>query len=283
MRTNILESGGIVKRFVASGPTKPPAQTVAGASFVQIPTPTNATQAKAGGKNEFSDHELGEVVAALTGAWSCLECGYSLAGQEIHSEPKYGFLVCRCPECGRVWPIERQELSLESRRRAARVSAVLWWGMLVAGTLGTGMFLFGMAASAATWTRWGHDPGDWIAMSDMLWFPPATILIAIASAFGLPHVRTRGLMQLAGISMGIGAVSLVPFHLSEIGRDPPLHEVIASVIHLVAGCVSLALSVLVARPMARGIALRFMNQKLRIAATGLWTADGRTPPWVKST
>src|SRR5437868_3286417 len=34
----------------------------------------------------------------------CFGCGYNLHGQVVAMDERLGFLVCRCPECGRFHP-----------------------------------------------------------------------------------------------------------------------------------------------------------------------------------
>lgn len=231
--------------------------------------------------SRFTDHELGEVIAAITDGWTCPQCRYDLCGQAIHLEPKYKFLVCRCPECGRVWPAQVQELKPSVRRRMVYASAFVWWGFVFGGLMGSGMFMFGMSASAASWARWNGDFLDWAALSDMLWFPPVMLIFALTAAIGMPHLTTRWLMLLSLIPVIIGGLSTIAFHSS--GFDAPSEgEVIASILHFFVGWLTLALATAIARPTARGIATMFMNQNLRIAVSALWTADGRTPPWMKS-
>lgn len=242
-------------------------------------TPTPAPPAAS---PKFTDHELGEVIAAITDGWTCPQCRYDLRGQAIHVEPRYKFLVCRCPECGRVWPAQVQELKPSVRRRMAYASAFVWWGFVFGGLLGIGMFMFGMAASAATWARWNGEFLDWVALSDVLWFPPVMFVAALTAAIGMPHLTTRRLMLLSTVSVLIGGLSTVAYHASDLGSWPSDAEVLASTVHFLAGCMALVLAVAIARPTARGIAMLFMNQNLRIAVSALWTADGRTPPWMKN-
>lgn len=247
---------------------------------MQDPPAADAGQASSGRAVRFSDHALGEVIAAVADGWSCPECRYDLQGQAIHLEPKYKFLVSRCPECGRVWPAQVQELKPSVRRRMVYASAFIWWGIVVGGLIGIGMFLFGMAASAATWARWSGDFLDWTALSDLLWFPPIMFIAAVTAAIGMPHLTTRRLHLLSGIAVGIGALSTLAYHMSGSGGGFPEAEIIASIIHFLAGWLALVLAVAIARPTARGIAMLFMNQKLRVAVSGLWITDGRTPPWM---
>lgn len=232
-------------------------------------------------ERKFHDRELGEVVAAVADGWNCPECRYNLEGQAIHVEPTYGFLVCRCPECGRVWPTQVQELKPSTRRMIVYASALVWWGAVFGGTLGVGLFLFGMAASASQWVSWRHDATSWAALSDLLWFPPVMILVAVTAAIGLPHLRAGRLQMLAVGSVVIGALSTVAYHLSDLNRSPDFEEVAASVLHMVVGCATLVVSVMLARPIARLVAVLFMSKKMRVSLSALWIADGRTPPDMK--
>jgi hypothetical protein len=248
---------------------------------VHTPAQDNPTPAPASTNARFSDHALGEVIAAVADGWTCPQCRYDLEGQAIHLEPTYKFLVCRCPECGRVWPAQVQELKPSVRRRMVYASAFVWWGFVFGGLLGIGMFMFGMAASAATWVRWSGDFLGWVALSDLLWFPPVMFVAAVTAAIGMPHLTTRRLMLLSAVSVLIGGLSTAAYHASDLGSWPSDAEVLASIVHFLGGCVALVLAVAVARPTARGIAMLFMNQKLRVGLTDLWTADGRTPPWAR--
>lgn len=250
---------------------------------MQTQHPAHPDQPTPERSNRFSDHALGEVIAAVADGWACPQCRYDLEGQAIHLEPTYKFLVCRCPECGRVWPAQVQELKPSVRRRVEYASAFVWWGFVFGAMLGIGMFLFGMAASAATWTRWRGDFLDWVALSDLLWFPPVMFVAAVTAAIGMPHLTTRRLMLLSAIPVLIGALSTIAYHASDLNAWPSDAEVLASIIHFLGGCLALVLAIAIARPTARGIALLFMNQKLRVGLSGLWTADGRTPPWMKAT
>lgn len=240
-------------------------------------TPTPATTPAS---PRFADNELGEVIAAVTDGWSCPQCRYDLRGQAIHLEPKYKFLVSRCPECGRVWPTQVQELKPSVRRRMAYASAFVWWGFVFGGLIGSGMFLFGMSASAATSARWHGDFLDWYSLSDLLWFPPVMFAFALTAAIGMPHLATRRLLLLSLIPVVIGGLSTLALHASHFDT-PSEGEIIASIIHFLGGWTALLLAVAIARPTARGIATMFMNQNLRIAVSGLWTADDRTPPWME--
>lgn len=224
---------------------------------------------------------LGEIIAAVSDGWTCPECRYELRGQAIHLEPKYRFLVSQCPECGRVWPAQMQDLRPVVRRRLASASAFLWWVLVGGALLGIGMYLFGMAASAASWARWRGDFLNWAALSDVLWHPPVMLVAALTAAIGLSHLTTRRLLLLAIAPAVIGFLSTVALLLSDIGRNALFGEVFAAMIHLGAGCVTMAVAVLVARPIARVVALVFMSQNMRLVVSGLWTADGRTPPWLK--
>lgn len=226
------------------------------------------------------DAGLGEIIAAVSDGWTCPECRYELKGQAIHLEPKYRFLVSQCPECGRVWPAQMQDLRPTIRRRLASASAFLWWVLVGGALLGIGMYLFGMAASAASWARWRGDIFNWAALSDMLWHPPVMLVAALTAAIGLSHLTTRRLLLLAIAPAVIGFLSTLALLLSDIGRNALTSEVIAAMIHLGAGYLTMALAVLVARPIARVIALVFMSQNMRVVVSGLWTADGRTPPWL---
>ncbi len=228
------------------------------------------------------DRDLGEIISAVTDGWTCPECRYELKGQSIHVEPTYRFLVSRCPECGRVWPAQMQDLRPAVRRRLASTSAFLWWALVGGGLLGIGMYLFGMAASAASWARWRGDIFGWVALSDILWHPPVMLVAAVTAAIGLSHLSTRRLLLLAIAPAVIGFLSTVALLLSDIGRNALTEEVMAAMIHLGAGYVAMVLAVLVARPIARLITLVFMSKNMRITVSGLWTAEGRTPPWLNT-
>lgn len=243
--------------------------------------PSPAQGARGAGPHAHTEPQLGEIIAAVTDGWTCPECRYELKGQAIHLEPKYRFLVSRCPECGRVWPAQMQDLKPSVRRRLASSSAFLWWVLVGGGVFGVGMYLFGMAASAVAWARWYGEYLSWVALSDLLWHPPVMLVAALTAAIGLSHLNTARLLLLAIAPAVIGLLSTIAYLLSDIQRNPDAGEVTAAMIHLGAGCVAMVLALLVARPIARLIALVFMNQNLRVAVSGLWTADGRTPPWLK--
>jgi len=249
---------------------------------VQTPQAADLDQPSPQSNRRFSDHTLGEVIAAVSDGWTCPQCRYNLEGQAIHLEPTYKFLVCRCPECGRVWPAQVQELKPSVRRRVVYASAFVWWGFVFGGLVGAGMFMFAMSASAASWARWHGDFLDWASLSNLLWFPPVMFVFALTAAIGMPHLTTRRLILLSFISVVIGVLSTVALHASNIGSGPSKGEVLASSLHFIVGWLTLTLATIIARPTARGIAMLFMNQKLRIAVSGLWTADGRTPPWTKA-
>lgn len=226
--------------------------------------------------------DLGEIIAAVADGWTCPQCHYELRGQAIHLEPRYRFLVSRCPECGRVWPAQTQDLRPSLRRRMMATPAFLWWMLVGGGAFGLGMYLFGMAASAVAWARWHGDFLDWVALSDLLWHPPVMLVAALTAAIGMPHLAAGRLLLLSAVPATIGLLSTVAYLLSGISRSPTEGEVIAAFIHLLGGCITLAFAVLLARPLARVIAMVFMSQNMRIPVSGLWTAEGRTPPWPKS-
>ena len=232
-------------------------------------------------RERFIDKELGEVVASLTDGWTCPQCRYNLEGQAIHVEPTYRFLVSRCPECGRVWPTQVQELKPSTRRLMVYGSGLIWWGGVVGGVFGTGMFLFGMGASAAEWVSWRNELTSWVALSDLLWFPPVCLLVALTGAIGLPHLRTLRLLLLALGSMAIGTLSLAAYLFHDLRRGPDSAELFAGALHLFVGCVTLGLAVWLARPLARLIGSLFMSTKMARGLSALWTADGITPPWAE--
>jgi len=227
--------------------------------------------------------KLGQIVAALTEGWRCPACQYDLQNQAVHVEPTYQFLVSRCPECGRVWPVQMQELKPKTRRTIGFVSVVVWGAFVLAGILGTAFFQFGMAASATDRLRWENDPVSWASFVMSLFLPVVLFPTCVIAALGLPHLNTRRLLALALVPMALAFVFIALYHLIDDPDDIELGEIIVSVVHLVIGYTVFAACVLAARPTARAFAWLFMSTRLKIAVSGLWTASGKTPPFAEPT
>ena len=222
--------------------------------------------------------ELGEIVGSLTEGWRCPSCQYDLHHQAVHIEPMYQFLISRCPECGRVWPVQMQELKPKTRRMVGFASVIIWGGFVLAGVLGTAFFMFGMSASAADYVRWNEDPLAWFMLIPLLIFPVVLVPATVVAALGLPHLRTSRLVLLTLLPIGFSTAFISLFHLLDEPDDIRLDEVAASALALIVGGLVYITGALVARRIARVIAVLFMSTTLRNAVSGLWTADGRTPP-----
>ena len=131
--------------------------------------------------------ELGQIVGSLTEGWRCPSCQYDLHHQAVHIEPTYQFLVSRCPECGRVWPVQMQELTTKTRRMVGFESVIIWGAIVLVGVLGTAFFMFGMSASAADYVRWSNDPEMWFRIVPLLILPVVLFPVTIVAALGLPR------------------------------------------------------------------------------------------------
>ncbi len=75
----------------------------------------------------------------------CTACHYNLHGQAVSLDERLGFLVCRCPECGRFQPagvgVSANSVWL---RRAASALLAVWAGIIVVAYLAILCFMFGM-------------------------------------------------------------------------------------------------------------------------------------------
>ena len=222
--------------------------------------------------------ELGEIVGALTQGWRCPSCQYDLHHQAVHIEPKYQFLVSRCPECGRVWPVQMQELKPKTHRMIGFASVIIWGAFVLAGVLGTAFFMFGISISAADVVRWDNDPVAWFMLVPFLTFPIVLIPVTVVAALGLPHLRTSRLVLLSLLPIGFATAFVSLFHLLREPDDIRLAEVGASALALFVGGLVYITGALIARRIARVISVLFMSTTLRNAVSGLWTADGREPP-----
>ena len=61
----------------------------------------------------------------------CEQCGYNLHGQIVTRDPRLGFMVCRCPECGRFHPAGHRTTAASLWRSRLAAGLLLLWILIV--------------------------------------------------------------------------------------------------------------------------------------------------------
>ena len=90
-----------------------------------------------------NDLDGARTVSIVLGDRHCAGCGFSLVGQPIVREARYGLLIARCPECGRAAPVEDYPVLGRWANRWAALAAGLYVVALLGLLIGAGAALFG--------------------------------------------------------------------------------------------------------------------------------------------
>ncbi len=73
----------------------------------------------------------------------CDACGFNLHTQKVWRDPRLGFLVCRCPECGQHKPAAERTTAASAWLRRLGILGLLIWGVIGVSFV-IGVFMFGL-------------------------------------------------------------------------------------------------------------------------------------------
>ncbi|HSV13414.1 MAG TPA: hypothetical protein VLI90_04100 [Tepidisphaeraceae bacterium] len=236
----------------------------------------------------------------------CAGCGYNLHGQDVSMDERLGFLVCRCPECGRYHPAGHGTVANSVwMSRYAAMLLVVWIGIVLA-TAAAATFAMGglQAAYIGTFTWYQAASGNGQGFSGQ-WFytttPPAD-----ANPMSIPGWGSATVLIVASLALGFFVGTLMVAFLWHWARwryvlgiiMPALAASFAMWIYMSQReyqyveqwCVSrtwtmaavqaagMMLAIRLGRPLARAIVRSIIPPKPRQLLTFLWRVDGKTMP-----
>jgi hypothetical protein len=233
----------------------------------------------------------------------CTHCFYNLHGQVVRIDPRLGFPICQCPECGRFHPagtgVSASSLWL---RRFASFLLMSWIALVGVGTVALAVICFAFStASVESFTNFEsyHVNNKWLyRMTLRDWRHPSTpetsglstmmyisagslitgIVIGMLCVTLLWHwkkPRYLWAMLLPMLSMGV---------LAMIYNAQPTYDLIfKSCIRHVASqtgiqAIGVVIGILIGRHVSRTIVRMVIPPKPRQALAFLWLVDGKAPP-----
>jgi hypothetical protein len=234
----------------------------------------------------------------------CIGCFYNLHGQVVTIDPRLGFPICRCPECGRFQPAGAGVTS--SRvwlRRFASILLFAWVVIIGLLTFGFSAIMLGFDASAIglfavgesipiashQWryqihlTPWNvPTTPDYSGLSTMLYISAGSITTGfIAAALCVTLLwhwkRPRYLWTIILPLLPVLILAVI-FHESpeyEGIRIQCMQRVLCQ-----AGIqsVGILIGVFLGRMLARGVVRMFIPPRPRQFLAFLWLVDGKNPP-----
>ena len=240
----------------------------------------------------------------------CHGCGYNLHGQIVTMDERLGFLVCRCPECGRFHPAA---MGVSATRPWLARLGVLLASMMLFTALGVfglaGLFL-GMASYAHldSYTQRVYQNNSYGSNSIR------ELRVPNPSEYGTSYYQellTRwrlfaGFSALVAVGLGMFC-AVILWHASPVRRWAVLvfpfvvavltygtwalnenidHVFTYSVERLFAysllNVICMIFGLLSGRAITRGLLRLFVPPRLRQHVNFLWLCDGKTPPTVKA-
>lgn len=141
---------------------------------------------------------------------ACMGCGYDLRGQSVVSEPHYGWMVVRCPECGLVLPMHAFGASRRVVTTTAGALSALWVIATLVITVVLGVSVFAIArvsfAEAVVGERVFSSTGESAYRTDTLrglfvlaWVVPTALPFGLVGA-AMTAGRGVRAMILGGLS-----------------------------------------------------------------------------------
>jgi hypothetical protein len=237
----------------------------------------------------------------------CIGCFYNLHGQVVSIDPRLGFPICRCPECGRYQPAGNGVTSASVwLRRFASILLALWIfinGLIVVGFWGifmgfssasVGMYAVGesIPTIANQWRFQYHllpwnVPTSWenSGFSSMVYLSTGSLFsgfvlgtLCVTLLWHWPRMRYLWMIVVPLLPV---AILQMFFHsLSEyqgIVRQCMERVLFQTGVQ----CIGIVLGVLLGRMLSRGIVRMVIPPRPRQFLAFLWLVDGKQPPPVR--
>ncbi len=233
----------------------------------------------------------------------CFGCGYNLHGQVVTQDDRLGFLVCRCPECGKFHPAAMGVSASRPWLARLGVMLVVFWVLMVLAIMGLGGFFTGMCTYAHLDT---YTIGDYTGGQYLLHLrpPPNRQTIGI-DYYEIWETEWRTFVTvdaLLSIAMGV-FIAAITWHLPPRLRllfllfplvvqtilmwiwttNNDVHYVIAAMLPAIGmytfvSAAGIAIGLRIGRPIVRFLVRLIIPARLRQHVNFLWTCDGKTPP-----
>ncbi len=235
----------------------------------------------------------------------CFGCGYNLHGQIVTHDERLGFLICRCPECGRFHPAAMGVSA--TRPWLARLGVMLasLWIFTFLLVVGLGGYFVGLCTYAHLETYTTGKGAGYSFSADRVMRPLPNRMTAGSDYY--EHWETEWKLYiffLVAVSLGIGVFTAVAmWHQTRLRQrlflaypwligavvfgawwsSYDIDAVFAwsvSIITIYAffSMIAICLGQLIGRPSVRCVARLIVPPRLLQHVQFLWRCDGKTPP-----
>jgi hypothetical protein len=230
----------------------------------------------------------------------CHGCGYNLHGQVVTADDRLGFMICRCPECGRHHPAGFGTSAASVwLKRLGTILLFVWIAIVLGATVLSLIALGGFQAGYVNeflWYNWVNAGQSYYSLSppagaDLSQIPGWSQAIALylcAGAFGfflgtalvtlLWHWPSRRYFWAIALPLISAAfLLLLPFRDHEYD-----HVWTWCVTGVGVQCgieiIGILLGTSLGRPLARAVVRTIVPPKPRQFLVFLWTVDGKAHP-----
>jgi len=238
----------------------------------------------------------------------CFGCGYNLHGQVVTMDERLGFLVCRCPECGRFHPAAMGVSATRPWMARLGVMLIATWVMSFLLFMGLGGFFVGLftyihlddytmyagqnqytniqvrtvrpapVRSANDYSYYNRRENDWKIFS---FFTGALgVMMGMFTSIVMWHASRRVLRGTLLYPVFVAVVVYICWWLSYDVSNIIGWSILRIALYTALTIATMALGQWFGRPVARFAVRMVAPPKLRQHAQFLWLCDGLEPPKV---
>ncbi len=221
----------------------------------------------------------------------CFGCGYNLHGQVVTHDERLGFLICRCPECGRFHPAAMGVSASRPWLMRLGVSLIASWILTALTIVGFVSFFIGLMnyAHFESYTTviyaqrsQGYFPSErhrvlreysntnrdyaMYYRDRWLWFAgfsaTGSVVLGMFFAVAMWHVSAGKRWLIVGWPILIAVFTLLIWYGNEELSEVLLWSVLTSIKYLLLNVPAMAIGLLIGRPVMRGICRMLVPPKL---------------------
>ena len=237
----------------------------------------------------------------------CFGCGYNLHGQIVTHDERLGFLVCRCPECGRFHPAAMGVSATRPWLARLGVSLIMSWILTALVVIGLLSFFIGLMnyAHFETYTTYANqnynsatrfrvirnittnNPGYYDEYWAIRWHYFVAFAAALSTALGvffavaMWHVAPARRWRILIWPVVVSLLTFLIWYGNENITSVFSWSVDITFRYMMLNLATMTLGLLIGRPVTRSLCRMLIPPRLLQHVHFLWRCDGLTPPSTK--